>query len=56
MENMLNLTPTQSLLVMALNVWIFVVFPMIVIRKLNYLTTMLEDHLLNEEEEDQAPF
>jgi len=57
MENMLNLTPTQSILVMALNVWIFVVFPMIVIKKLNYLASMMEAQLLgDEDEEDQAPF
>ena len=42
MENILNLTPIQSILVVVLNAWIFVIFPIIVIRKLNYLTNLVE--------------
>ena len=42
MENIFNLTPIQSFLVVALNAWIFVIFPVWVIRKLNYMTSLLE--------------
>jgi len=42
MENMFNLTPVQSFIVLALNAWIFVIFPVLVIKKLNYMTTLLE--------------
>ena len=53
MENILNLTPLQSLFVLALNVWIFAIFPMLVIRKLNYLTAMMEAQFTDEEQDEQ---
>ena len=39
-----NFTPIQLLLSLAFQIWI-VVFPIILIRKLNYLTALLEEHL-----------
>jgi hypothetical protein len=42
MENMnINVTPIQLLLTMAFQIWI-VVFPILIIRKLNYLTNLIE--------------
>jgi len=51
MDNMFSLTPMQSLLVLAFNAWIFVVFPVLVLRKLNYLTTLLEAQFEQNEQE-----
>jgi len=42
MGNIFNLTPLQSLFVLALNAWIFVIFPVIFIKKLNYMTDLME--------------
>jgi len=43
MENAINvtITPLQALLSLAFQVWI-VVFPIIIIKKLNYLTSIIE--------------
>lgn len=45
MENAINVsvTPIQALLALAFQVWI-VVFPIIIIRKLNLLTALLQEH------------
>jgi len=51
MENILNLTPMQSLLMLALNAWILVIFPIIVIKKLNYMTNLMEAQLDQEDQE-----
>ena len=37
MENVFQLSPIQSFVILALNAWIFVIFPIIVIKKLNYM-------------------
>jgi|GEM_PF-1558410 len=50
MENILNLTPGQLMLGLALQVWMLVIFPVIVIRKLNYLTSVMESFCEDEEE------
>jgi len=46
MENSINLsvTPFQALLAIAFQVWM-IVFPILLIRKINYLTDLLQDHL-----------
>ncbi len=46
MENSItvNLTPLQVLLSLAFQIWI-VVFPIILIRKINYLTDLIQDQL-----------
>ena len=46
-----NLTPAQAILMLGLQVWIFVIFPVIVIRKLNYLTRLVESQF--EEDSNQ---
>ena len=51
MENIFHLTPIQSFLVLALNVWIFVIFPVIVIKKLNYLTAVIESQFDQDQQE-----
>lgn len=45
MENAItvNLTPLQVFLSLAFQIWL-IVFPIILIRKLNYLTTMMQEH------------
>ena len=53
METVFNLTPSQSFFFLALNAWIFIIFPVIVIKKLNYLTQILESHLYEEDQDDQ---
>jgi len=54
MENILNLTPGQSLMILALNAWIFVVFPVLVLKKLNYLTALLESQFVQDDQEPKA--
>ena len=51
MENAINVSfsPLQVLLSLAFQVWI-IVFPIIIIRKLNYLTALLQDQLEPEDE------
>ena len=46
MENSINLsvTPVQAILALAFQVWM-IVFPILLIRKINYLTDLLHDHL-----------
>lgn len=46
MDNAINLsvTPFQALLALAFQVWM-VVFPIILIRKINYLTDLLHEHI-----------
>ena len=45
MENSISVsvTPLQALLALAFQVWI-VVFPIIIIRKLNHLTSLFQEH------------
>ena len=52
MENMLNLTPTQLLIGAAFQIWMFVIFPIVIIRKLNYMTALLESQYA-EDDQDQ---
>ncbi|HOW36023.1 MAG TPA: hypothetical protein PL155_06395 [Candidatus Omnitrophota bacterium] len=44
MENAINvsLTPIQLYISLAIQIWLVVVFPVIVIRKLNHLSELLE--------------
>jgi hypothetical protein len=54
MENVINLsvTPFQAVLALAFQVWM-IVFPIILIRKINYLTDLLHEHL--DEDKAQSP-
>jgi len=42
MENVFNLTPLQYFIVLVLHAWIFFIFPILVLKKLNYISTLLE--------------
>ena len=46
MENSINLsvTPIQAVLALVFQVWM-IVFPILLIRKINYLTDLLQEHL-----------
>ena len=46
MDNSINLsvTPVQAILALAFQVWM-IVFPILLIRKINYLTDLLHEHL-----------
>ena len=54
MENSINLsvTPFQAILALAFQVWM-IVFPILLIRKINYLTDLLHEHL--DEHKAQVP-
>lgn len=55
MENAItvNLTPLQILLSLAFQIWI-VVFPIILIRKINYLTDLIQDQMPSNRESAQS--
>ncbi len=55
MENAINLsvTPLQALLAIAFQVWL-IAFPIILIRKVDRLTMLLESKLGPEEENEQS--
>ena len=42
MNSIIQLTPVQTIFIFAMQLWIFVIFPVIIIRKLNYMTSLLE--------------
>ena len=44
-----NLTPLQVILSLAFQIWI-IVFPIILLRKINYLTALLHEHLSSDED------
>ena len=52
MENTISLsvTPVQAMLALAFQLWM-IVFPVILIRKINYLTDLLHDHLDSHQDE-----
>ena len=52
MENSItfSLSPLQALLSVAFQIWL-VVFPILIIRKLNFLISLLQDHI----EENESP-
>ena len=54
MENSINISvsPLQALLGLAFQIWI-VVFPIILIRKLNYLTALIASQNGPDEQEDE---
>ncbi|MCK5214965.1 MAG: hypothetical protein KAR05_06395 [Candidatus Omnitrophica bacterium] len=52
MENIVQLTPLQVFLALVFNVWMFVIFPVLVIKKLNYMTALLESQFEQGEEEE----
>lgn len=55
MENTisLNLTPWQVILSLAFQIW-FIVFPIILLRKINYLTALIQDQFYSDSEEESS--
>ena len=55
MENSINvsLSPLQLILSLAFQIWI-VVFPIIIIRKLNYLTDLFQSQFDSDKEDNQS--
>ena len=53
MENAINisLSPVQLWVSFALQIWIVVIFPIIVIKKLNYLSELLQDRSSTDQQE-----
>lgn len=43
MDSVLNLSPVEKMLVLGLQLWITVIFPLLMLRKLNYVTSLLEN-------------
>lgn len=55
MESMLSqMSGTQLFFMVLIQLWTIVIFPVIVIRKLNYLTELIESQFEDEESEPQA--
>lgn len=52
METILHLTPLQTFFALAVNLWMFIIFPLIVIRKINHITEILESQLESDQPED----
>ncbi|MEW5895242.1 MAG: hypothetical protein AB1650_05755 [Candidatus Omnitrophota bacterium] len=53
MENVLSLSPVQQFIIIAVNAWMFVIFPVLVLRKLNRITNLLESQI-DEDGEDET--
>ena len=55
MENLISISvsPLQALLALAFQIWI-VVFPIILIRKLNYLTALIASQRYHEDEAEDS--
>ena len=49
-----TLSPIQAVLALAFQAWIFVIFPVIIIRKLNYMTNLLHD-IYDSTHKDSSP-
>ena len=54
MDSVLSLSPGQQFFVVAINAWMFVIFPILVLRKLNNITGLLESQVYEEDEEDET--
>lgn len=54
MESVLALSPLQQFLIVAMHAWMFFIFPIWVIRKLNNITNLLEVQVYEEEDEGDA--
>ena len=54
MESLLQMTPIQVAIALAVQIWMFVIFPVIIIRKLNYMTQILEAQYYRDETQDNA--
>lgn len=53
MENLLNLTPVQTFFILLLNAWTIVIFPLLVLRRLKYLTELIESQIPDDSNEEK---
>jgi len=56
MENVLSLTTGQQFFIMAVYSWMFIGFPVLVLRKLNQITSLLEAQVYGGDDEDEGAF
>ncbi|MFP4472244.1 MAG: hypothetical protein ACLFPX_00030 [Candidatus Omnitrophota bacterium] len=49
MENVFSFTPLQQVVILMINVWMFAIFPILVLKKLNYISDLLEAQFEDEE-------
>ena len=55
MEAMLGqITPLQMVVMFAIQLWVVVIFPVMVFRKLNYLTELVESQFKEETEQAES--
>lgn len=54
MNTVMNFSPLETFIILAINAWMFVVFPMIVIKKLNYMTALLESMYDNQNQQSEV--
>ncbi len=55
MESVLTLTPAQQILIVAVQLWLVVFFPLLILRKLNHISNLLEIQVYQDEEEEAPP-
>ena len=51
MNSVIQLTPVQTVFILVIQIWIFVIFPVLVLRKLNYMTSLLEARYYEDQDE-----
>ncbi|HRZ40710.1 MAG TPA: hypothetical protein P5246_06850 [Candidatus Omnitrophota bacterium] len=54
MESVLTLTPAQQILIVAVQLWLVVFFPLLILRKLNHISNLLEIQVYQDEEEESS--
>ncbi len=52
MESVLTFTPAQQILIVAIQLWLVVFFPLLILRKLNHICNLLEIQVYQDEEDD----
>lgn len=50
----MTFSPLETFIILAINAWMFVIFPVIVIRKLNYMTQLLEGMYDNQDQQPEV--
>ena len=54
MEKALSFTLIQQVIIFILQAWVFIGFPVLVLRKLNYIASLLETQIYEDDEEEDA--
>ena len=54
MENILSLTSGQQLFILGMYTWIFIIFPVLILRKLNHITQLLEVQVYGDDEDEEG--